>query len=283
MYMYMLGIHHPRPSRESRVSHHRHGEPFLQAQLAADDATDQGSESVYSLLREEFWHAAHPLDIVPAVEGFVPHALLPARLLACCCPVVPSTIPLGTRRRARTHTSPTPQFSVYFLERQAEGQTSPECTIERATTESERYLNTMSGVALELTHNHGTEDDDSFKVWSGNTGRDAGEPGSALYAEEPAARGFGHIAFNCDDVYAATDTLLAKCAAALIRTPYPGSRRPFDPVAPWILSCLGSIPTRAGMLTRAAEASSVRAGSLAAGSHAVTAASPSTRNPTKGG
>ena len=39
---------------------------------------------------------------------------------------------------------------------------------------------------------------------NGNTGRDAGEPGSPNYAETPNARGFGHIAFNVDDVYAAT-------------------------------------------------------------------------------
>lgn len=101
------------------------------------------------------------------------------------------------------------KFTVYFLERQREGQSSPECTLEKATVESERYLNTMTGVALELTHNHGTENDPNFSVWNGNTGRDAGEPGSANYAEEPAARGFGHIAFNCDDVYAATEKLLA--------------------------------------------------------------------------
>ena len=104
---------------------------------------------------------------------------------------------------------PLPLGSVYFLERQREGQTSPECTLEKATVESEKYLNNMSGVALELTHNHGTEDDPSYKVWNGNTGQDAGEPGSANYAEEPKARGFGHIAFNCDDVYAATEKLLA--------------------------------------------------------------------------
>ena len=67
----------------------------------------------------------------------------------------------------------------------------------------------MTGVALELTHNHGTEDDPTYTVWNGNTGRYAGEPGSANYAAEPAARGFGHVAFNCDDVYEATELLLA--------------------------------------------------------------------------
>merc|ERR1712224_746321 len=76
-------------------------------------------------------------------------------------------------------------FTVYFLERQREGQTSPPCTMEQTSVECERYLNTMDGT----------------------TGKDAGE--GPNFAEEPAARGFGHIAFNCDDVYAATDKLLA--------------------------------------------------------------------------
>lgn len=76
----------------------------------------------------------------------------------------------------------------------------PPCTIEKTGLQNERYMNTMSGSTLELTHNHGAETDDSFKVWNGNTGQDAdGE----LHAEEPAARGFGHVAFNCDDVYEA--------------------------------------------------------------------------------
>merc|ERR1719203_921071 len=63
----------------------------------------------------------------------------------------------------------------------------------------------MSNATLELTHNHGSESNPDFKVWNGNTGKDAGE--GPNYAEEPAARGFGHIAFNCDDVYEACDIL----------------------------------------------------------------------------
>lgn len=62
----------------------------------------------------------------------------------------------------------------------------------------------MSGTTVELTHNHGAESDDSFKVWNGNTGKDGDGPN---YAEEPTARGFGHIAFNCDDVYKACEIL----------------------------------------------------------------------------
>ncbi|CAJ1386975.1 unnamed protein product [Effrenium voratum] len=97
------------------------------------------------------------------------------------------------------------KFTVYFLERPRDGQKVPECTLQKTSVENERYLWTMSGSTLELTHNHGAESDASFKVWNGNTGRDAGE--GPNFAEEPAARGFGHIAFNCDDVYAASAKL----------------------------------------------------------------------------
>ena len=43
---------------------------------------------------------------------------------------------------------------------------------------------------LELTHNHGTEKDDSFKHYTGN---------------EDERKGFGHIGFLVDDVYEACD------------------------------------------------------------------------------
>jgi lactoylglutathione lyase len=43
---------------------------------------------------------------------------------------------------------------------------------------------------LELTHNHGTENDDDFKHYSGN---------------EDERKGFGHIGFLVDDVYKACD------------------------------------------------------------------------------
>merc|ERR1719386_551387 len=65
----------------------------------------------------------------------------------------------------------------------------------------------MDGTTIELTHNHGSEDNADFKVWNGNTGKDAGD--GPNFAEEPAARGFGHIAFNCDDVYKACEELEA--------------------------------------------------------------------------
>lgn len=45
---------------------------------------------------------------------------------------------------------------------------------------------------LELTHNHGTENDDEFKHYNGN---------------EEGRQGFGHIGFLTDDVYATCDAL----------------------------------------------------------------------------
>lgn len=45
---------------------------------------------------------------------------------------------------------------------------------------------------LELTHNHGTESDEGFKVFNGN---------------EEGRQGFGHIGFLVDDVYKACDAL----------------------------------------------------------------------------
>lgn len=99
------------------------------------------------------------------------------------------------------------KFTVYFLQVLEDGQEVPPCTLEKATKESERYLFTMSGHAVELTHNHGSESDEAFKVWNGNTGKDGD---GANHAEEPAHRGFGHIAFNCDDVYSACKMLEGK-------------------------------------------------------------------------
>lgn len=45
---------------------------------------------------------------------------------------------------------------------------------------------------LELTHNHGTENDDDFQHFSGN---------------EDERKGFGHIGFLVDDVYKACDAI----------------------------------------------------------------------------
>mmetsp|Transcript_11786 Transcript_11786/g.33949 ORF Transcript_11786/g.33949 Transcript_11786/m.33949 type:complete len:359 (+) Transcript_11786:32-1108(+) len=96
------------------------------------------------------------------------------------------------------------KFSLYFLERPKNGQVLPEVV---PSAESEKYLWTMEGCTLELTHNHGTESDPDFKgYWSGNSGRDLAET-SPLYMKDGPIRGFGHIAFNVDDVYKVSEEL----------------------------------------------------------------------------
>jgi lactoylglutathione lyase len=82
------------------------------------------------------------------------------------------------------------KFSLYFLAILPEGVTAP----SPGTPEAEEFLWNFSGVALELTHNHGSEDDASFKVNNGNV--------------EPH-RGFGHLAVMTRDVYAVSTELEA--------------------------------------------------------------------------
>jgi lactoylglutathione lyase len=90
---------------------------------------------------------------------------------------------------------PQMKFSLYFLERTRDGVTLP----TPGTKESEKYLWSMQGTTLELTHNHGSEEDPDFSVWSGNSGSDLPKD-SPLYRED-VVRGFGHVAFNVEDVY----------------------------------------------------------------------------------
>jgi lactoylglutathione lyase len=80
------------------------------------------------------------------------------------------------------------QFSLYFLTTLPEGETYD---LVPGTQKAHDYLWNMEGVALELTYNYGTEKDDFKGYHAGNEERD----------------GFGHIAVNCDDVYAASEKL----------------------------------------------------------------------------
>ena len=75
-------------------------------------------------------------------------------------------------------------FSLYFLAILPDGLKAPPA----GTSESEDFLWDLPKgiVTLELTHNHGSENDDTFKVNNGNV-----EPN----------RGFGHIAVMTEDVY----------------------------------------------------------------------------------
>jgi lactoylglutathione lyase len=81
-------------------------------------------------------------------------------------------------------------FSLYFLVTLPEGHTAP----TPGTPEAEIYLKGGSyGCCLELTHNHGTEDQEDFKYHHGNV--------------EP--RGFGHIGFIVDDVYKLCEEMIS--------------------------------------------------------------------------
>ncbi|KNC80468.1 hypothetical protein SARC_07171 [Sphaeroforma arctica JP610] len=85
---------------------------------------------------------------------------------------------------------PDAKFSLYFLITLLPGQTAP----KPGTPEAKEFrAKGEYGCCLELTHNHGTEDDANFSYHNGNT--------------DP--RGFGHVGFLLDDVYAKTDEMLA--------------------------------------------------------------------------
>eukprot|EP00977_Amphora_coffeiformis_P005937 scaffold1267_cov171-Amphora_coffeaeformis.AAC.13 len=83
------------------------------------------------------------------------------------------------------------KFSLYFMTTLPAGETY---TLKPGTQAAHDYLWNMEGVALELTHNHGTESDPNSKPYhAGNQEKD----------------GFGHVAVNVDDVYAASAKLEA--------------------------------------------------------------------------
>lgn len=96
-------------------------------------------------------------------------------------------------------------FDLYFLTTLPEGT---EYTLDPKSKEAEAYCfqgdyGGHENVALELTHNYGTEELEG-PVYHGGNAMECPEIG------ENGRDGFGHIAFNVDDVYAACDALEAK-------------------------------------------------------------------------
>jgi len=78
-------------------------------------------------------------------------------------------------------------FSLYFM------ASSVDDSIDFSKLSDEEAMSLLGsrfGPVLELTHNHGTEDDEDFKHYNGN---------------EEGRQGFGHIGFLVDDVYEACD------------------------------------------------------------------------------
>jgi len=82
-------------------------------------------------------------------------------------------------------------FTNFFLATNCEGFDAND---ELSDDDAKTRLGQMFGPVLELTHNHGTEDDTEFKYNNGN---------------EEGKQGFGHIGFLVDDVYEACDGIRA--------------------------------------------------------------------------
>ena len=105
------------------------------------------------------------------------------------------------------------EFSLYFLGYPTE--TMPEDPRERA-----QWLFDQPAL-LELTHNHGTENDASFSHHNGN--------------EDP--RGFGHIGVSVPDVYAACERF-EKMGVEFVKRPDDGNMKGLafirDPDGYWI-------------------------------------------------
>eukprot|EP00586_Coscinodiscus_wailesii_P014091 CAMPEP_0172502670 /NCGR_PEP_ID=MMETSP1066-20121228/161814_1 /TAXON_ID=671091 /ORGANISM="Coscinodiscus wailesii, Strain CCMP2513" /LENGTH=336 /DNA_ID=CAMNT_0013278007 /DNA_START=113 /DNA_END=1123 /DNA_ORIENTATION=+ len=110
------------------------------------------------------------------------------------------------------------KFSLYFLTTLPKGESY---TLIPGTQESHDYLWSMEGTTLELTYNHGTEKEDFKGYHPGNDDRD----------------GFGHVAFNCDDVYAASENL-AKAGVTFKKKPDEGRMKglafAYDPDGYWV-------------------------------------------------
>ena len=80
-------------------------------------------------------------------------------------------------------------FSLYFMASNVdENLDFSNMTDEEAMA----VVGSRFGPVLELTHNHGTEEDDDFKHFNGN---------------EEGRQGFGHIGFLVEDVYEACDSI----------------------------------------------------------------------------
>ena len=78
-------------------------------------------------------------------------------------------------------------FSLYFMASNVDEDV--DCA-SLSDEEAMAMLGSRFGPILELTHNHGTENDADFKQYNGN---------------EEGRQGFGHIGFLVDDVYEACD------------------------------------------------------------------------------
>jgi lactoylglutathione lyase len=113
------------------------------------------------------------------------------------------------------------QFSLYFVTTWEDP--SQPYALTPGTTEAHDYLWNMEGVALELTHNHGTETNPDCKGYhTGNQERD----------------GFGHIAVSVEDVYAVSERLEQQAGCPFHKRPNEGRMKGLafvlDPDGYWV-------------------------------------------------
>ena len=83
-------------------------------------------------------------------------------------------------------------FSLYYLASNVNDDDVFDVETATDVDEARRKVGERFGPVFELTHNHGTENDDDFKHYNGN---------------EEGRQGFGHIGFLVDDVYEACDVI----------------------------------------------------------------------------
>mmetsp|Transcript_6182 Transcript_6182/g.13464 ORF Transcript_6182/g.13464 Transcript_6182/m.13464 type:complete len:401 (+) Transcript_6182:35-1237(+) len=95
---------------------------------------------------------------------------------------------LGMKVMSERH-FPQAEFSLYFLASNVPDEDVPS---DPTSAEASEKVSTLFQPVLELTHNHGTENDADFKHYNGN---------------EEGRQGFGHIGFLVDDVYKACDEI----------------------------------------------------------------------------
>ena len=127
------------------------------------------------------------------------------------------------------------QFALYFLASLPEGTAYD---LDPTSDEAAAYLwgGDYAGhknVALELTHNYGTEKLEGAVYHGGNAMEDDGLGAGGR-------DGFGHIAFNCDDVYASCARLEA-AGVSFKKKPDEGRMKglafAYDPDGYWVEVC----------------------------------------------
>jgi len=118
-------------------------------------------------------------------------------------------------------------FKLFFLATLPKGT---KYDLIPGTQEAHDYMWSLEGTALELTFNYGTDTDPDFKgYYAGNQEKD----------------GFGHVAFNTDDVYASCDKL-EKAGVQFKKKPDGGRMKgiafAYDPDGYWVEIVKRNIP-----------------------------------------